>query len=105
MELIELNCEINASIISILNEYGDRVYQLKFDKPVKKTACVHLSLAGHEDQKDYYLRVTNSSVDVIVHKCFDLAGEPDTFYAWQPRIPGMPHACPRCKTRIDIVRG
>ena len=104
MELNELNCETKASIIKILKEYGDRVYQLKFNEPIYKSACVHLSLEDHEEQKPYYFRVANNSVDVIVHKCSDFVTEPDTYYAWQPRIPGMPHACPRCKTRIDIVR-
>jgi DNA replicative helicase MCM subunit Mcm2 (Cdc46/Mcm family) len=44
----------------------------------------------------------NNTVDVVVHNCSDL--DSDVYYAWQPRLSVKPSACPRCKTRIDIVR-
>ncbi|MFA5307777.1 MAG: hypothetical protein WC365_10070 [Candidatus Babeliales bacterium] len=98
-----INCNIQATIVEVLSDVGNRVYKLKFDAPIGKSACAHLNLEGHEDQKAFYLCTEiNNTVDVVVHNCSDL--DSDVYYAWQPRLSVKPSACPRCKTRIDIVR-
>ena len=98
-----INCNIHATIVKILSEFGNRVYELEFSHFVGNSACVHLNLKGHEDQKPFFLHTeADNAVDVAVHNCSDL--DINVYYAWQPRLPVKPSACPRCKTRIDMIR-
>jgi hypothetical protein len=97
-----------ASILEVLNEEGNRIYKLSFSEPVEKSERVHLDLTDHIEQEPFYHNLeTNNTVDVMVHNCKDLRDKlgNDIYYAWQPRLPGKPSACPRCKTRMDIKRG
>jgi hypothetical protein len=98
-----INAEITATILEVLSDKGNRVYRLSFSKPVGKSACVALSLAEHEAEKALYYHIQDDVVIVNVHQCNDFKGN-DVYYAWQPRLPRKPSACPRCKIRMDIVR-
>ena len=94
---------VKATINEVISDKGIRVYKLSLSEPIGRSGCVQLLLAGHEDQAPFFFHVENGNVLVNVHHCTD-TGNPEVYYVWQPRLPGKPSACPRCKTRMDIIR-
>ena len=95
-----------ASIKEVLT-VGNRIYKLQLngESTTVKSSCATLSLDGYEDQKPYFSSLNpNNTVNVVIHNCSDF-GDKTVYYVWQPRLPGMPHTCPRCKTRMDKTWG
>jgi hypothetical protein len=98
--------EAHATVVKAIPEKGNRVYQLQLDKPIGKIAAIQLSLADHQELKPYFFDLMEDNVIVNAHHCKDFNGLPsaaDVYYVWQPRMPGTPTACPRCKIRIDFT--
>jgi hypothetical protein len=107
---MEQKVDATAQIVRVVEECGNRINKLTFDKPMlnkrgepAKAGMILLDLANNPDQKALFYDVHEDIVAVNIHKCPDLP-EADMYYVWQRRLPGRSPACPRCKRRIDFMQ-
>lgn len=99
---------IKAKIVKVTDKFNpkfQRVYELKFNgKFVGRYCLAKLDFGAFLDEKQLFFNITpDNTVNTNIHRCPDLKEMPNTYYAWQPRLPRPPTSCPRCKRRLDMV--
>jgi hypothetical protein len=59
-----------ATITDVLNDCGNRIYKLKFDRPLPtKIGNVALDLSGHESERALFFNIEDNKVIVNIHQC------------------------------------
>ena len=97
---------IDAKIVGVYEDCGNRVYRLQTAEPIGKTAYVKLNFDKCPDERQMFFEVQDDgTVLVNAHDCPTPEMPSDGYYCWQRRgitRNRMATTCPRCHRRLDV---